>query len=87
MYIYLIFRLILTIALVALVVWGIFYIVTQKRKPVSGQHYYCIDCQKSFSESESKMTQVGIYPCPYCASSNTVLDTLEDKKLLSKEKN
>jgi len=38
---------------------------------------YCKDCNRTFYNYDSIKTEVGIYPCPYCAGSNTCLDTLE----------
>ena len=38
---------------------------------------YCKDCNRTFNNYDSIKTEVGIYPCPYCASNKTCLDTLE----------
>ena len=79
---FMIIVLILLFAVFTVIVIGIWFLMTKLQtqmeknpfiKKINSQQLYCLDCNKTFFNYESIKTQVGIYPCPYCAGKNTTL--------------
>lgn len=79
--------LILLFSAFTIVVIGVWYVMMKLQskmeknpfiRKINSQQIYCTECNKTFFDYESIKTEIGIYPCPYCAGKETTIYEKEE---------